>query len=312
MLITPATIDFAFKSLDTLYQQVIEETPVYYPDIATEAKSTTDTEFHAWLKRIPELREWIGERRVNQLSANAQSIKNRLFEDTFAIPRTKFEDDQYGIFAPQAVRDLARAAKIWPDNITTAAILAGETALAHDGQAFFSASHPVNPDIAGSPTQANLQTSKPLNAQNFSDVRAIGESFLGEDSVPLGLEFDTLIVPPALKNTAKQLAEAENIAAAFGVNAATGSQTNVLKGTIKKVVVLPRLTADSTTTWYVACTNRAVKPFIFQNRIPAEFSWLNKPEDPNVFRLDQYEYGVRARGAAGYGPWFLCIKVKAT
>jgi phage major head subunit gpT-like protein len=311
MLITPSNIAFAFQSLDTLYQQVIQDTPVYWPDIASEVRSTTEQEFHAWLKRIPELREWIGERRVNQLSANVQALKNRLFEDTFAIPRTKFEDDQYGIFAPQAVKDLARAAKIWPDNILTAAIIAGTSALAHDGQAFFSASHPVNPDVAGSPTQANLQTSKALTAQNFSDVRAVGESFLGEDSVPLGLEFDTLIVPPALKNTALQLANADLLAAALGANAATGSQTNVLKGTIKKVVVLPRLTADSLTTWYLACTNRAVKPFIFQNRMPAEFSWLNKPEDPNVFRLDEYQYGVRARGAAGYGPWFLCIKCTA-
>jgi phage major head subunit gpT-like protein len=29
------------------------------------------------------------------------------------------------------------------------------------------------------------------------------------------------------------------------------------------------------------------------------------PDDENVFKRDEFLYGVRARGAAGYGLWFL-------
>lgn len=318
MIINPANLQFAFYGLQQLFQQVIQETPVHWPDIASETKSETEEEFYAWLQRLPELREWVGPRQINNLAANVTRLKNKLFEDTFGVPRTKFEDDKYGIFTNQAVRELAFATKLWPDQIITAAILAGETALAHDGQAFFSASHPVSPNDSSMGTQSNLQTAKPLSFENVNVVRAVGESFKAENGVPLELVFDTLIVPPQLKTAATQIATAEYItptgtttvgAAAFGAGA-VGVQSNVLKGQVKPVV-LPRLAADPTT-WYLACTNRAVKPFIFQNRQAAEFAWLNKAEDHNVFLMDEYVYGVRARGAAGYGPWFLAIKVKAT
>jgi phage major head subunit gpT-like protein len=311
MLITPANLAFAFYGMKQLFQAAMAESPVHWPDLATEIKSETEEEFYPWLKRIPELREWIGERQVNNLSANVQRLKNRLFEDTFGVKRTKFEDDKYGIFTGPAVSELGRAAKLWPDKILAEAIIAGGTALAHDGQAYFSASHPVNPDDASLGTQANLQTSKALSFENLRLVRAAGRNFKAENGVPMELVHDTLIVPPALETVAEQLCNTKQIApgATFGAGS-TYTQENPFYGKLK-YKVFPRLTADSETSWYLACTNRAVKPFVFQNREAAEFSWLNKPDDENVFMRDEYLYGVRARGAAGYGPYFLCIKCTA-
>lgn len=318
MIINPANLQFAFYGLQTLFQQVMQETPVHWPDVATEMPSGTEEEFYAWLKRIPELREWIGPRQINNLSANVTRLKNKLFEDTLAIPRTKFEDDKWGLYANASVRELAFATKVWPDRIVADAILAGETALAHDGQAVFSASHPVNPDDASMGTQANLFTTRPLSFENVNYVRAQGAKLRAENGLPMELVFDALIVPPDLELAANQIATAEIItptgtttvgAAAFGAMA-IGAQSNTLKGKIKPVV-MPRLGVTDSTSWYMACTTRAVKPFVFQNRMAAEFAWLNKPEDHGVFLYDEYQYGVRARGAAGYGPWFLAIKVKA-
>ncbi len=318
MIINPANLQFAFYGFSTLFQQVYEETPVHYPAIANEIPSMTEEEFYAWVKRIPELREWIGPRQINSLSGNVQRLKNRLFEDTVGVPRTKFEDDTHGLYANQSIRELAFAAKIYPDQILTAAILAGETAMAHDGQPYFSASHPVNPDDAAGGTQANLFTAKPFSFENVNQLRAAGGALKAENGVPMELVFDTIIVPPQLEIAATQVATSTLIsptggtvvgAAAFGAGA-LGVQDNPLKGKLK-VEVLPRLASDPST-WYLACTGRAVKPFIFQNRVKAEFAWLNKPEDHSVFLYDEYLYGVRARGAAGYGPWFLCLKAKAT
>lgn len=318
MIINAANLNFAFYGLKTLFQQVYQETPVHYPDLVTETTSVTEEEFYAWMKRVPELREWVGPRRVNNLSSNVQRLKNRKFEDTIGVPREKFEDDQYGIFTGPSVRELAEASRIWPDRLLADAMVAGTSALAHDGQAFFSASHPINPDDASAGTQANLQTSKALTYENVRVVRAAGEVFKAENGVPLELVFDTLIVPPALKTTAKQICEAEFIApsgtstvgaVAFGGNT-INTQSNMLKGELK-YKVLPRLAADSDTTWYLACTKRAIRPFIFQKRIAPEFTWLNKPDDHGVFLMDEYLYGVRARGAMGYGPYFLCIKCTA-
>jgi phage major head subunit gpT-like protein len=74
------------------------------------------------------------------------------------------------------------------------------------------------------------------------------------------------------------------------------------------VLSLARL-ADHPEEYYLMDTTRAVKPLIFQQRVSPEFAYLNKPEDPNVFERDEFLYGVRARGNAGYGPWFLAAKV---
>jgi phage major head subunit gpT-like protein len=311
MIINPANLNFAFYGMKTLFQQVMEETPTHWQDIATEIKSETEEEFYAWLKRIPELREFIGERRINNLSANVQRLKNKTFEDTFGVPRAKFEDDKYGIYTNQAVRELALATRIWPDQLVAAAMIAGTTALAHDGQAFFSATHPINPDDASSATQANLQAAKALNFENLRLVVAAGRNFKAENGVPLELKFDTIIVPPALETVAEQICNTEKIAP--GVNFGAGSAYTQDNPFYKKMSykVFPRLSSDSDTTWYLTCTNRAVKPFIFQNRVAPEFAWLNKPDDENVFLRDEFLYGVRARGAAGYGPYWLAIKCTA-
>lgn len=311
MLITPSNLAFAFYGMKTLFSSVFAEAPTHWQALATEIKSETEEEFYPWLKRLPELREWIGERQVNNLSLNVQRLKNRLFEDTFGVKRTKFEDDKYGLFTSQAVSELAIASKQWPDKILAEAIIAGSSALAHDGQAFFSASHPVNPDDASLGTQANLQTSKSLTFENLRLVRAAAKTLKGENGIPMSLEYDTLIVPPSLETVAEQLCNTKTVApgATFGAGS-TYTQENPFFGKLK-YHVFPRLEADSATSWYLACTTRTVKPFVFQNRLPAEFSWLNKPEDENVFMRDEYLYGVRARGAAGYGPYFLCVKCTA-
>jgi phage major head subunit gpT-like protein len=308
MLITPSNLAFAFYGMKTLFGSVFDQTKTYWQLLATEIKSETEEEFYPWLKRVPELREWMGERQVNNLSLNVQRLKNRLFEDTFGVKRTKFEDDKYGLFTSQAVSMLAEASKLWPDKILAEAIIAGSSALAHDGQAFFSASHPVNPDDSNLGTQANLNTSKALTFENLRIVRAAARVLKSENGVPMSLEFNTLIVPPSLETVAEQICNTKQIApgATFGAGS-TYTQENPFFGKLK-YVVFPRLEADSATTWYLACTDRVVKPFVFQNRIPAEFSWLNLPEDENVFMRDEYLYGVRARGAAGYGPYFLCVK----
>ena len=49
-------------------------------------------------------------------------------------------------------------------------------------------------------------------------------------------------------------------------------------------------------------------PVIATPRTAPEFTALTKPDDENVFKRDEFLYGVRARGAAGLGPWFLIVK----
>lgn len=62
--------------------------------------------------------------------------------------------------------------------------------------------------------------------------------------------------------------------------------------------------------WVLMDTSRAIKPFIFQNRIAPNFPNMNTGE--SVEMRDEYLYGGRARGNAGFGLWQLAFGSKAT
>ena len=63
--------------------------------------------------------------------------------------------------------------------------------------------------------------------------------------------------------------------------------------------------------WYLLDTTRGVKPIIWQERLPYKLQALDKDSDENVFFLDEYIYGVRARCNAGFGLWQLAFGSKA-
>lgn len=55
--------------------------------------------------------------------------------------------------------------------------------------------------------------------------------------------------------------------------------------------------------WYLLSLDKVLKPLILQNRTNMEMTNMTKADDTNVFMLDQYLYGIRWRGAFGYGLW---------
>ena len=308
--LTPAMYEAATLTFSTLFRQVLQDTPTYYEKLATEIPSSTREMRHAWLDRIPAMREWLGERVVNNLAVRMQSIENRLFEDTIAVKRVDIEDDLIGVYRP-VIEELAMQAKMWPDKLVTDAMLAGKTTPCYDGQPFFDANHPQNMDNPASPLQSNLLTGHALTPEALEDAITTMSGFIGADGKPLEIIPDLLVVPPQRKFAAARLLQSEligrDIALAVGHGAV--ADTNVLKGSLD-LLVLPRL-ATEPNAFFVLCTKRAVKPFIFQNREAPEFAALTKPDDENVFKRDEFMYGVRARGAAGLGPWFLAVRCEA-
>ena len=53
--------------------------------------------------------------------------------------------------------------------------------------------------------------------------------------------------------------------------------------------------------WFLLCTNRTVKPIIYQERKSAEFVTKDKVTDDNVFNERMFNYGVDMRCNVGYG-----------
>ncbi len=62
--------------------------------------STTGTEKYPFMNAVPQLREWLGDRIINNLLAQAFAIENKRFESNISVPVSNIEDDRYGIYGP--------------------------------------------------------------------------------------------------------------------------------------------------------------------------------------------------------------------
>ncbi len=88
------------------------------------------------------MREWVGTRVVNNLSAYGFTIANRKFESTVAVSRADMEDDRLGTFKP-AFAEMGNMARRHPDELVFSLLKTGFNSPCHDGQFFFDADHPV-------------------------------------------------------------------------------------------------------------------------------------------------------------------------
>lgn len=64
--------------------------------------------------------------------------------------------------------------------------------------------------------------------------------------------------------------------------------------------------------WYLLCTVKSIKPLVYQDRISAELVVHDDPDTSDrVFMKDEYLYGTRSRGAAGYTYWQMAFRSTA-
>ncbi len=297
--IIPAVVEAAFNGFDTQFAKGYSSAETFWQKLAMKMMSSHEQETYAWPDLLPNLREWVGARVFNNAVAQAQVLVNKKYEGSMELDRTRFEDDSLGLFNAQAEM-LGQAAAQWPDILMAACVEAGHSTLTFDGQYFFDTDHPIDTtgEVTAS-TQSNLYTGTALSANNVQAVWAGMANLKGRNNKPMNVNGRILMVPPALRKTALDIANAELV---------NGGDTNTLAGTVE-VLVNPYLT--SATTWYMLDTSKPIKPFIWQLRSEPKTTMKNKEEDDNVFLEDTYRYGVRARGAAGYGLYFLASKCTA-
>lgn len=141
-VITPALLDAAFKGFKTTYQMAFASTTAMYTSVATVVTSNSREEVYSWLGDMPKMREWIGDRRVKQLTAKGYSIVNRKFEVTIGVERDDIEDDKLSLYSPR-FQMMGQSAGQHPDEIMFELINSGFTSLCYDGQFFFDNDHPV-------------------------------------------------------------------------------------------------------------------------------------------------------------------------
>jgi phage major head subunit gpT-like protein len=134
---------------------------------ATPIPMSTGTIELGMIKAIPGLREWVGDRVFNRLSAHGFTMTAKTYENSIEVPREHIEDDNLGLFM-SSMQQLAINTRQHPDELLAALLNNGTSGLAYDGIAMFSASHPENgsnvsniADSSGVPWYL-IDASKPL------------------------------------------------------------------------------------------------------------------------------------------------------
>ena len=283
MIVNQQTLRGIYLGFNTLFNRAFEEEKPLYTEIATVTPSTTDSETYAWLGDIPGMREWIGDREIQNITASDYTIKNKDFELTVGVDRNAIEDDKIGLYKP-SIQMLGASAASHPDELVYALLASGFEAKCYDGKAFFATDHEV-----GKNAVSNKITSK-LSLESYVTARAMMRGYKNSKGRSLALVPNLLVVPPALEAKAREILVAEFI----------NGTKNTMQGTAE-LHVEPRLTSD--TAWFLLDTSRPIKPLIYQQRKKAKFVSKTAETDDNVFMSKKFIYGADSRGNAGFGFW---------
>lgn len=287
MIVNQSSLAGLNISFSTAFNKSFESVKTDYQRIATTVPSSTAENTYPWLGQIPQMREWIGEREIQNLSAYDYTIKNRKFESTVSVPRDAIEDDQYGVYTA-SFQSLGFSAAQHPDLLCFEALKNGFTEKCYDGKPFFAQDHPSGE--AGKGMASNMSHVK-LDADSYEAARASMMMLTGDKGKSLNLVPDLLVVSPANEHAARLILKADQI----------NGTSNILKDT-SELLVSTEL-ADMPQAWFLLCTKRFLKPLIFQKRRDTKLVAKTKLEDDNVFMRDEYMWGVDGRSNVGYGFW---------
>lgn len=293
MLVNAGTLKAIFVNLKTIFNNSFDSAPSQYKEIAMVVPSTGKQNDYAWLSGFPKMQKWVGEKAVKALAASKYSIVNDDFEATVEVDRNDIEDDQLGIYKPQA--EMAGfSSKQLPDEIVFGLVNGGFAALCYDGQYFFDVDHPVaNASVSNKGTKQLSAASQAAAMASYGAARIAMGKFKDDEGRPLNITPTVLLVPVALQDIAFTLMNSDRL---------DDGKANPYKGTAK-VVVAPWLTSD--TAWYLLDTSKPVKPFIYQERKAPVFVEQTDPQADTVFNRKKFKFGAEARVAGGYGFWQL-------
>lgn len=226
MLINRANLSTLYDGFNAAFTKGFNGAETAYKTLAMVVPSAAASETFGWLGQFPRMREWVGDRVVQNLTAHSYTVKNKKYENTVSVGRTDIEDDRYGVFAP-IMTEMGKAAAEHPDELMFSLLKAGFETACYDGQNFFDTDHPV-------------------------------------------------------VNEAGQTVSVANTGGGSGAG------------------------------WFLLDTSRAIKPMLYQERIPYKLTQLTDDKDDNVFWNDEFVYGVWARSSAGFGLWQLAYGSRQT
>lgn len=293
MIVNKSSIEAIFINLMTTFMNAFDAAPATWDKVAMRVPSTGKQNDYSWLSNFPKMRKWIGDKAVQSLAAFKYTVINDDWEATVEVDRNDIEDDNLGIYAPQA-QMAGYSAKQLPDEIIFALINGGFSNTCYDDKAFFATDHKVGKASVSNKGTTDLSFASLAAAQSsYGAARTALRKMKDDEGRPLNITPNILLVPPALEDTGRALLTSDRL---------EDGKPNPYKGTAE-LVTDARLASDKA--WFVLDTTKPVRPFFYQERKAPNFVQQTDPQSENVFMRKKFKFGAEARAAGGYGFWQL-------
>ncbi len=154
MEINKENLSSFFQTLSSDFQGAFDgEKPMLRGLVSKDIPSNGSQNQYAWGDDGPMIKEWVGDRQIENAKGYNWSIVNTKYEGTVAVSRDTLEDDSYGIYSSKA-QDLGGAAAVHPDQLLADLLAATFDTVCYDGQFMLDDDHP---DSFGG-TQSNIVT----------------------------------------------------------------------------------------------------------------------------------------------------------
>ncbi len=271
-----------------------------------EIQSDSPIETYPFLGQVPAMREWVGGRQAKEFRENSIVVANRHFEATIPVLLRELNRDKTGMLRMRIAELAQRSSSHWASLVSTF-ILAGETALCYDGQAFFDTDHSegdsgtqsndISVDISALPVAVNGTTTAPSPGEAQQAILQAIHAIVGfkdDQGEPMNENATDFLVM-----TGSGLAPA--VYAGLTMDRMSDSSTFDFGGFRVTQATNVRLNA-STTKIYVFRTDSMSKALYRQQEGTVMIK--SKAENSDYeFDNDAHEYGVDSWREAFYGYW---------
>lgn len=269
--------------------------------------SNQEVETYRWLGMPPAMREWIGGRQERRIRDEVYQIRNRPYEFTLDLPIDDLRRDKTGQIMARLDDTGQKAGTFWEVLLTDLILANG---LCYDGQNFFDTDHvsgdsgvqknslgatEVPASNVGTPTAPTAAELISVIMQTIQHMYTFKDDT--GDPVNQNANAFTVLVPVPFMAAAIEALKNNIVAAGGGA-----IQTNVLQvaGFNINLLINPRLTWTDKLALFR--TDGVFKPFIMQEELALQTSWLGEGSE-EAFKNNRYLFGGKALRSVGYGMW---------
>ena len=347
-LLTPAQLKELNLSLRQKYDKGLAARLPRWNLAELASMETTDQEetiIH-WMDRSPLVRDWTGiAKEIANISERGMRVKTRKLELTVGLELAELERGNKRSLKIGLQHVVNGAARYKHDLCVNALVNNGisvdpahpkpATYVGFDGQPLFG-DHPINPDLALAAqvvlpvskakvtnTQNNIVTTNPLSPEGWQKARQRARSFRDPRGVNLGVELNTIICPPQLKEAAYEAIGAKIVAVFPTAN--NGASKENVNATIlsdgSMVISWPDLdigTGASQADWYGIDRNHELAGKAFEILLEKELVFgtnlaqVAALTESQAIKDEQVLFAASGRAVAYATLWFLFVKNRAS